>query len=179
MSFGSRHDGWMETERLSMRPLSDTDATLFCELYGDPETMRFIGPPLSRERALRGFRIILASQDSRPLKYLFLVIVEKLTRQAIGIGALQQFDTQRRRVEAGVVLNSMSRGRGFGREGLRGLVTYAFAGFPLDEVWVQHAVENAIFGRLSLGLGFSRRLDGSAYGVGSQNCVWSIYREDW
>lgn len=157
-----------------MRPLSEGDATLYCDLYGDPDTMRFVGPPLSRERAQRSFRQALASRR-RPLKRLFLVIVAKASKQAIGIGAIQDFDACRRRVEAGIMLGCESHGHGFGKEGLGALVTYAFAVFPVDEVWIQHAADNASAKGLAVSLGLARNTD-AAY---EDKFIWSAHRESW
>jgi RimJ/RimL family protein N-acetyltransferase len=168
----------VHTERLSMRPLSEGDATLYCDLYGDPDTMRFVGPPLSRERAQRSFRKDLASRHRRPLERLFLVIVAKASKQAIGLGAFQGFDAHRRRGEAGIMLGRESRGRGFGKEGLSALVTYAFAIFPVEEVWVQHAVGNSNAKRMIISLGLSRNTD-AAYDDGSGKLIWSAHRDSW
>jgi RimJ/RimL family protein N-acetyltransferase len=173
--------GWVaevHTERLSMRPLSEDDATFFCDLYGDPQTMRFVGPPLSRERAQRSFRNALAARHRRPPDRLFLIIVEKASRQAIGVSALQCFDARGRRMEAGMMLGSAGRGRGFGKEGLRALVTHAFATFPVDEVWIQHAAANSNARRVPVGLGLSRNTH-AAYDDGSGKFIWSAYRESW
>ena len=175
----ARKPSWVGTERLSMRSVSEADETLFCDLYGDPETMRFVGPVLTRERAQRSFRIVLASLDSHPLERLFLVIVEKASQRAIGISAFQHFDAHRRRVEAGMVLNSESRGRGFGKEGLHALVTHGFAIYPVDEVWIQHAADNAIARRVPISLGLARNTDAPALEVAPGKCIWSAYRESW
>ena len=169
----------VDTERLRMRLLSEGDAALFCDLYGDPDTMRFVGPPLSRERAQRTFRKTLASMDCRPLVRLFLVIIEKASQQAIGIGAFQGFDALRRRVEAGILLKPESCGRGLGKEGFCALVTHAFAIFPVDEVWAQHAVDNSIAQRVPISLGFARNIDAAACDDAPGKCIWSAYRESW
>jgi RimJ/RimL family protein N-acetyltransferase len=169
----------IETDRLIMRPLSEDDATLYCDLYGDPDTMHFVGPPLSRERAERSFRIVLASRDRRPVVRLVLAIVEKASQQAIGIGGYQDFDVRRRRVEAGMLLKPESRGRGFGKEGLGALVTHAFAVFPVDEVWIQHAAENRIARRVPISLGFSHGIDAVASDERPGQCFWSAYRQSW
>jgi RimJ/RimL family protein N-acetyltransferase len=162
-----------------MRPLSKGNASLYCHLYGDPDTMRFVARPLSRERAERSFRNALASLDCRPVERLFLVVVEKASQEAIGISALQDFDARRRRVQAGILLVSESRGRGFGKEILRALVTHAFAVFPVDEVWVQHAAANSMAESLPINLGFSRNFDTADYDEEAGKCIWSVCRESW
>jgi RimJ/RimL family protein N-acetyltransferase len=165
----------LQSERLTMRPLTGADAAVFCNLYGDPETMRFVGPALSRERAERSFRIALRSLGRPPVKRVFMVIVEKAVQRAIGICAFQDFDVCRRRVEAGMVLDSQSRGKGFGKEGLCALITHAFAVFAVDEVWIQHSTENSIAERVPLSLGLERNAEFRVPGM----CVWSAYRQSW
>jgi ribosomal-protein-alanine N-acetyltransferase len=169
----------IETDRLIMRPLSEDDVTLYCDLYGDPHTMHFVGPPLSRERAERSFRIVLASLDRRRVGRLSLAIIEKATQQAIGIGGYRDFDARRRRVEAGMILKPESCGLGFGKEGLGALVTHAFAVFPVDEVWIQYAAENQSARRVRISLGFSHGTDAAASDGRPGQCFWSAYRQSW
>jgi RimJ/RimL family protein N-acetyltransferase len=164
----------LRTERLSMRPVVEADAALYCDLYGDPDTMRFVGPRLTPERAQRNFRKVLDSIERRPIECVLLVIVETATGQSIGIGAFQDFDTRRRRVEAGMMLGGGARGRGFGKEGLRALITHAFATFAVDEVWIQHAADNMDARRVPVSLGLSHNTE-----TKSGKLVWSACRQSW
>jgi RimJ/RimL family protein N-acetyltransferase len=164
----------LQTDRLSMRPVVEADAALYCELYGDPETMRFVGPPLSQERAQRGFRKMLEVIGRRPPECVLLVIEEKATHQSIGIGAFQDFDSRRRRVQAGMMLGGGARGRGFGKEGLRALITYAFVAFAVDEVWTQHAPDNREAEGLTASLGLSHNNE-----TKSGKLVRSAHRHSW
>ena len=157
----------LRTERLSLRPVEEADVALYCDLYGDPDTMRFVGPPLTRERAQRNFRKVLDSTDC-----VLLVIVETATRQSIGIGAFLDFDTRRRRVEVGMMLMGGARGRGFGREGLRALIDHALVTFAVDEVWIQHAADNMDARRVPVSLGLSHNTT-----TKSGKLVWSAYRK--
>ena len=150
------------------------DEALYCWLYGDPETMRFVGPPLSPERAQRSFRKLLASLERRPIELVLLVIVEKATDRSIGIGAFQDFDHRRRRVQAGMMLGAGARGRGFGKEGLRALIDYAFVTFAVDEVWTQHAGDNTQAGGLTVSLGLSHNTE-----TKSGKLVRSAFRHSW
>jgi RimJ/RimL family protein N-acetyltransferase len=164
----------LQTERLSMRPVVPGDEALYCWLYGDPETMRFVGPPLSQERAQRGFRKLLEQGGRRPIELVLWVIVEKATNQSIGIGAFQDFDYPGRRVQAGMVLGGGARGKGFGKEGLRALIDYAFATFAVDEVWTQHAADNTGAGGLTVSLGLSHNTE-----IKSGKLVRSAWRHAW
>lgn len=140
--------------------------------------MRFVGPPMSLERARRSFGIILAlGHEKSPQR--FMAIVEKATGRPVGISAFQHFDVRRRRVEAGIVLDGPSRGRGFGKEGLRALVAHAFENYGLEEVWLQHAADHETAGRVPASLGFLRRTDPRDYGAAPGNCIWSTTAGGW
>lgn len=168
-----------ETSRLWVRPLSDTDEALYCELFTDAPTMRFVAPPLSPVRATRGFRKYLKSPRRCAAGQLLLAVIEKAGGQPIGICALQQLDECRRRVEAGIMLKPAVHGRGFAKEGLAALVTQAFAVLPVDEVWVQVAVDHAVVERLVISVGFARRGDSATGDEYSAKYVWSVCRESW
>lgn len=107
-----------------------------------------------------------------------MTIVEKATGRSVGIGAFQNFDG-RRRVEAGLVLDGPSRGRGFGKEALRALVDLAFQNDEVDELWLQHAAEHGIAGRVPASLGFLRAEDASDYDAADGNRVWFTSRAVW
>ncbi len=134
--------------------------------------------PCRGERAQRNFQTVLASLRGHRVERVLLVIVEKASQRAIGISAFQDFDVRRRRVEAGMMLGCGSCGRGFGKEGLSALVTHAFARFPVDEVWIQHAADNSSAKRVPVSLGLSHNTT-AAYDDGSGRFIWSAYRESW
>lgn len=171
---GRMRESCIQTARLSMRPLSERDEAFYCGLYADPDTMRFIGPPLARERAQRNFHKILASFAREPVVRILLAIVEKTSGRCIGIGALQDFDHERRCVEVGMMLVREARGQGFGTDGLRALVNYAFAMFEVDEVWLQHAANSAAAAGPPARLGL---LQSAVCEPGTKK--WSAYRHSW
>ncbi len=137
-----------ESERLRLRPLQASDATLFRELYADAETMRFIGEPLTPERAARSCRKAAAALGEYPIQRVFLAVVEKATQQVLGICAIVQFDAGRRRAEVGIMLKSEARCRGLAREGLGRLVNETWRLFPVDEIWVECSALNPVVERM-------------------------------
>ena len=66
-----------ETERRRLRTLETGDETLLHDFYTDPETMRFVAPPLSAEQAAGRFRNILTGMHEQPIKWLSLAMLEK------------------------------------------------------------------------------------------------------
>lgn len=167
----------VDTARLKLRSLSESDESLYCELYGDAQTMRFIGPPLSPDRAARSFRKTLDSTRRHPVEQLILAVIDEAAQQAIGICSIQQFDAHRRRAEAGIMLKPASHTRGLAKECFRALITYAFAMFPLDEIWSQIAADHSVAERVLIGVGFSRSDESRGERPGQR--IWSAYRESW
>lgn len=191
----------VETARLRMRPIGRGDAALYEHLYTDADTMRFIGAPLAPERAARSFRSALAGMRRQPIERLFLTVEEKATRTDIGICSLQNFDAEGRSVQAGVMFVASARAKGYSKEGFVGLIQQVFAQLPVDELWVQFAVDHVAVQRAVLSVGFARRKDAASQqgaqgngpdhqappspGPGSEPAAppfaiaWSVHRHSW
>jgi RimJ/RimL family protein N-acetyltransferase len=162
----------VETARLRTRPLSAEDEALYAHLYMDEETMRFIGAPLSAERAARTFRASLAGMQREPIQRLFLAVVEKSSGTTVGICSLQNFDPALRSVQAGVMFVAAARAQGYAKEAFVGLIQRVFAELPVDELWVQFAADHVAVQRGVLSVGFTRRGP-------EQRSVWSVRRDSW
>jgi len=168
-----------DTERLRMRPLEPGDEALFIDLYTDAETMRYIGEPLSQERAMRSFRKALAKPSAQSSDLRFFAMLEKLTHRSIGMCAIQSFDIDTRRAEIGMMLKSEARGRRHATEALAALVTATFSVLPIDTVWVQYSPEHLAAERLVASIGFKRCADRGFDIEHGVRCVWSIDRSTW
>lgn len=172
-----------------MRPIAAGDAPLYQHLYSDAETMRFIGEPLTPERAANSFRSALAGMQRHPIERLFLTVQEKTTRTDVGICSLQNFDQQQRCVQAGVMFVAAARAQGYSKEAFIGLIQQVFAELPVDELWVQFAVNHVAVQRAVLSVGFARRWDsarpeGSSQGSAPSHATtppatWAVRRESW
>jgi RimJ/RimL family protein N-acetyltransferase len=168
----------VETDRLRMRPLGPQDSALYCHLYTDEETMRFIGAPLAPERAARSFSSALAGMNRDPIERLFLTVVEKASQQDVGICSLQNFDAQGRSVQAGVMFVARARSQGYSKEGFIGLIQQVFAHLPVDELWVQFAADHIVVERAVISVGFERRRD-AVPEDGPRRSAWSVRRDSW
>lgn len=174
------HTFSVETARLLMRPIEARDATLFEHLYTDAETMRFIGAPLSPERAARSFRSALAGMQRQPVERVFFAALEKATNSAVGLCSLQDFDAGQRRVQVGMMFVAAARARGYAKEGLVGLVQQVFARLPVDEMWAEFAIDHVAVQRVMLSVGFAHRGDAARQESGNgQGNAWSVRRHSW
>jgi RimJ/RimL family protein N-acetyltransferase len=166
------------TPRLTHRLLCAGDEALFCSLYTDAETMRFIAPPLSMERAQRAFRSAVRLTQQPSTDRLFYALIAG-DGQPVGISSLLQIDLQNRRLEAGILILGAHRARGFAREGLRGLLVHAFATLPIDEVWVQIAVDHTVVEKLVMSVGLVRGAEVAADANHFRTRIWSAQRSRW
>ena len=163
-----------ESERLRFRPLRDIDESLYCALYADAETMRFIGPPMSREQARRSFRTTLRLLRKQPIEWVSIALEEKASAQTIGICGIPHFDGRAKRLEVGMMLCKAVRGRAYSKEGLGSLVGRLFAVLPVEELCVEYSPENLAAGKLASGVGFlpNREISPKI----KTNCVCSVDR---
>lgn len=165
----------VETARLKLRPISAADEPLFAQLYTDEETMRFIGAPLSAERAAASFRKALAGMERSPIQQLFLTVSEQASLRDVGICSLQNCDLQRRTVQAGVMFLPAARALGYSKELFVALILRVFAELPVDELSVQFAVEHIAVQRAVISVGFARCPEAGP----QQRSVWSVRRDIW
>lgn len=165
--------------RLLFRSIRESDEELYCSLFCDPETMCHIGPPWTRDEAARAFVSALKATRCSPPRALYLTLIPKDTQQAIGLCTLQNVDPVRRQVEFGVMLLSSGREQGFATETMIGVIAYAFAELPVDEVWSRVAVDHAACERLVLRAGLVRHAGVSPQDRAANLWRWSAYRASW
>ena len=167
------------TARLRMRTLSECDQALFCHLYTDAESMRFIGRPLSRTRALAAFHLTLHSIREEDTGACFFAIVPKAGERAVGLCAIQRVARTAQRAEIGIMLAGEGRGLRYGAEVICGLATTAFRALPIDRLWVQYHPANMAARRLFARLSFLPEPDARPRGVRRGQCIGVTQRSAW
>jgi RimJ/RimL family protein N-acetyltransferase len=169
----------LDTPRLLLRSIRESDEALYCDLFCDAATMQHIGPPWTRAEAARAFRRVLQATRSTPLRALFMTLIPKDTQQPIGLCTLQNFDTVRRQTELGVMLLPCRREEKFATAALIAVIGHAFAALDVDEVWVRFAVDHVACERLALSVGLVRHPGISPLDLGTNLWRWSAYRGSW
>lgn len=131
----------IDTERLHLRPLQPGDEALFHALYTDPDSMRFIAPPLSAAQAARHFLRTVAGMQATPIRWLSLAMLRKQSQQPLGICGVSDFDAAARRLEVGILLTAQARSQGIAWEGLTALMRRLFELLSVDELWARFSAE--------------------------------------
>jgi RimJ/RimL family protein N-acetyltransferase len=143
-----------ESQRLNYRLLNESDRELFCSLFMDASTMRYIGSPLSRERAERRFNTALQAKRHEHLREM-TAIVERTSGLFLGIANLHMIDAHKRHAERGLMLLPNACGQGFGLECSTALRDYSFERFGLNAVYMRIAAGNTRMERVAIRSGYT------------------------
>jgi RimJ/RimL family protein N-acetyltransferase len=170
---------YKSTPRLAYRLLSVEDESLYCELYADPEVMRYVGTPLSRERALVSFGKALALTQQAYFQRRVTAIVERSTEKVIGISSIHMIDGERRSAQVGSMLVSSAQAKGYGVEYSKALIAHAFKTRPVEKLRAQVAVGNSVTEGLVTELGFSPGAVTPATADRPALCAWTLTRGKW
>jgi ribosomal-protein-alanine N-acetyltransferase len=167
--------------RLELRLLAPQDAQLYFALYMDPQTMRFIAPPLTAQQAARSFRAALRSSAAMRGGPLFFTIVERASQHTIGLCAIQQITPVS--AETGVIISAAARGRGIAAESLRAVIGWALATLAVEHVWVSVAAGNHTAERVTRAVGLVRQVvhpePPPCSALASREVIWYTDRNSW
>lgn len=131
----------LTTQRLRLEPLTVAHTEPLVELDSDPEVLRFIfGRALSRREVIETWmpRRTRPDADARGIGYW----VGFADPGFLGWWSLAVDDGDESAAELGYRLRRDAWGRGYGTEGARALITYAFETVGLDRVWAETMAVN-------------------------------------
>ncbi|HEY3316022.1 MAG TPA: GNAT family protein [Bacillota bacterium] len=135
-----------------LRPVDRSDLPLLWEWANDEATMPYLKPrwPMSLAEAREGLDRLLGSETERS----FIVHITR-TGQAIGRADLRRIDPRNRSAELGFSLyDAAQRGKGYGADALRVLLSSAFDRLHLHRVELNVNEDNQRAQRLYRRLGF-------------------------
>ena len=166
----------LETDRLTLRMLRESDFSAYAEMCGDPEGMRYIGDgePLSRPLAWRNLAMMIGHWSLRG--YGMWAATERASGALVGrIGFWNPEGWPG--FELGWMLRRPFWGRGYATEGATAALRFAFAELREPQVISLIHAENAASIRVALRLG-ERPVD-SIEAAGRPALVYRITREEY
>jgi RimJ/RimL family protein N-acetyltransferase len=170
---------YAKSRRLAFRLLDASDEALYCDLFTDPKTMRYVGAPLERERAAYSFQKALEVTQRRPVTQHISVIVERATRKAIGISSIRMLDGERRRAEGGILLKPTAHAQRFATESASALMDEAFRWHAIEELSARVASDHKAGQRLVAAVGYARGETIPAEGERPERSTWQVTRDWW
>ena len=116
----------METKRLRLRPLREEDASVFFEVWSDPESVRYFSfPPLKGIEQAQA-RIADKLQASSYGKSVIFVIESKDSGEVLGDCGMHNGEPICQRAEIGYCLARRHWGKGYMTEAIDALIEYGF-----------------------------------------------------
>jgi RimJ/RimL family protein N-acetyltransferase len=163
----------METEALVLSPLSRSDYGWLCELYADPEVMRYIGT------GVRSPKVAATALDkmlvARPPSG-YWTLRDRTTNAPLG-GIMLMVRKEGSPLELGFLLARPAWGRGLATQAVRAVLANAFSGrdVPLIEAYTD--ARNEASAKVLRKAGF-RDLGLSAGPYGGLDRKWSVSRDE-
>lgn len=175
--------GPIESERLTVRLLRESDLPALLEVNGDEGTTALLPYPtwhsLDDARAWHARMVGLQAAGSA----LQFAVVSKASGLAIGTCLLFRYEEGSARVELGYVLGRAHWGRGLMREALGVLLDHAFANMNVRRVEAEVDPRNIASAGLLRRLGFTRegllRQRWITKGEATDVEVFGLLRSDW
>jgi RimJ/RimL family protein N-acetyltransferase len=164
----------IETERLALRMFRESDTDSYADMLADPEVMRFLGKPQSRQEAWRNMAMVIGHWHLRG--YGFWAVEEKTSGELVGrVGCWRPEGWPG--LEVGWSLRRRFWGRGYATEAARASVDYAFKSLDQSRVISLIAPENVASIRVAERLG--ERPSGECEIFGTKVIIYAVGREEW
>lgn len=146
----------IETERIRLRHLEESDTDSLFEIFSDREALRFWSSPPYKERA-EAEKLLAEIHEYFRQKTLFQWgIAHKSDDKIIGTTTLFRLDEQSRRAEIGYILNRRFWGNGYVNEALTALLDFAFEKMNLHRIEADIDPRNTASVKTVERLGFER-----------------------
>jgi [ribosomal protein S5]-alanine N-acetyltransferase len=168
----------VETERLRLRDLIESDAEALHAIYGDAETMRYIGAtgrPASDPTATRRTLASLLGHG-RQHGFSLWAVEERHSQHLVGVAGLLLEDGHGPEIEAAYLFRRDRWGRGYATEALRAVLDIAES-LGLDRVIALAYPENDASRRVMEKAGMVADGSVTAYGREMTRHAWSRKRD--
>jgi len=175
----TKNPRYTNTQRLAFRLLSAEDQELYCSLYADPEVVRYVCTPLTKEKALVSFGKALALTQQLHFQRRVTAIVERSSKQVVGFSHINMLETKKRTAFVGSMLTPEAQAKGYAPEYSTALNAFVFKERPVDTLIAEVGVGNAGSEELVAALGFVRGRVVPATPDRPAQTIWTLTRANW
>ena len=145
----------IETDRLFMRPVRESDAQILYRLHTDPLVVRLTSGGIAMSERQSKERLALYLREWQEFHFGFFVIYEKQTNgDLMFVGRCGLRSLGQTKVEIGYCLNTQGTGRGLATEAAAKVIHFAFSSRKLKELVGLTRPENFQSKRILEKLGF-------------------------
>lgn len=151
----------LETERLILRPLDETDFEAVFKMRGDAEVMRFIREPQNREESINWINLVSSRWATERIG--FCAMIEKSSNEFVGWCGIWKLK-ETGELEVGYAVAKNAWGKNFAAEAAAAFLNYAFENLETEKIVAVARPENAPSRRVMEKLGMSYDYTGEFYG---------------
>ncbi len=165
------------SERLFIRPLAEEDKELYCSLYTDAKTMRYIVEPFSQKKAEKAFAISVKKNKQDDPNFYTWTVINKTNEKKIGITSLYKMLGKEilEHHEVGIMLLPLYTGKALGKESLKATIGFGFQNLRMSQINIRFNKSNIAIKELSLNLGF---VDHNIYKFTDKHSQLSLLNND-
>jgi ribosomal-protein-alanine N-acetyltransferase len=127
MSLTLPHLPILETERLRLEPIAETDAAAMFPLMGDPEVMAYWDSPEIDDPDIIADIVRAQAAETLAGKSYYWAMRGLADGRFLGACDLSEIDVRHRRAEVGFMLGRETWGQGYALEAMRAVVAFAAA----------------------------------------------------
>ena len=142
----------LETDRLILRPLDETDVNAIYAMRSDPEIMRFIREPQNRVESANWVELVSSRWHDEQIG--FCAILEKSSKKFVGWCGIWRLE-ETGELEIGYAVAKQLWGKGLATEAALKFLDYAFEKLKPEKVVAVARPENAASRRVMEKLGMS------------------------
>lgn len=143
-----------ETQQVIGRKITANDKNLYAKIYGDIETMKYIGKPLSNADVERTWEVSLKQEKMSPIVRRTWALVEKTSNNNIGIAAFGLEKDQDKVATIGCMFIVGAQGKGYATEVLRKVTELAFKKYQINKLISYSMFTNIASYKLMTKLGY-------------------------
>jgi ribosomal-protein-alanine N-acetyltransferase len=142
----------LQTKRLQLRRLQNSDVEALIELWSDPEVTKYLGGPRDREKLKKIFEEDIKNPYAE--QYDLWPVEEKQSKEVVGdCGLLAKEVDEKQEIELIYIFKTSAWGKGYATEIGRAIVKYAFEEMKIGRVIALIEPENNASERVALKVG--------------------------
>jgi RimJ/RimL family protein N-acetyltransferase len=173
----------IETNRLSIRPISQTDKEMIFEYRSDKEANKYQGWIPETVNDVETFIEKAAKKINEPETWFQFVIIKKSSEKIIGDLGIHFFGEENLQVEIGCTLNKHFQSKGYATESIECVINYLFCNLKKHRIITSIDPENTNSIKLVERIGFRKEAHfiESLFinGKWVDDIVYAITRKDW
>lgn len=150
----------LETERLTLRPLDESDVDAIYAMRSDADVMRFIREPQNRNESANWIELV--SNRWQKERIGFCAMIEKSSGKFVGWCGLWQLK-ENGEIEVGYAVAKDFWGKGFASEAALAFLAYGFEELRLEKIVAVARPENAASRRVMEKIGMRYDYAGEFY----------------